>query len=140
MKQIFKPYWLWEDHKAGLYNKNSYSEQETETLAALAKTLLSNPEHFKVVALKVIKDWKVSSDVNLSNRSRNRQAWLGQASCCYALGIPEYVTKFGWRLMSPTEQAEANLVADEVIKKWEENHKCRKSISLKMFLKPAKKE
>jgi len=141
LKQIFKPYWLWEDHKAGLYDiRKKYSEIEEMDLSVLAKTLLSNPEHFKIVALKVVSEWKVSADVNLSNKSRNRQAWVGQASCCYALGVPEYITKYGWRMMTPDQQKEANQVADEVIKLWEKTHKCRKNTSLKMFMKPAKKE
>jgi hypothetical protein len=123
MKRIYHPYWKWEDHKAGLYNMlDPYTEQQTEKLSNDAKELLSNPELFRNVALTVIRDWPRSAEVNLSNPSRNRQAWIGQASCCYALKIPEYITKFGWRLMTLEQQAEANKVADEIINIWEVRH------------------
>ena len=123
MKRVYYPYWDWEDYKAGLYVLiDTYTEEQTEKLANDAKELLSNSELFKDVGLSVISDWIKSADVNLSNPSRNRQAWIGQASCCYALKIPEWITKLGWRLMSPEQQAEANRVADEVIRIWEIKH------------------
>ena len=120
MKRLYFPYWLWEDYKAGLYNLTTeYNEVETEELANMAKELLCNSEAFLMVALKVISEWKHAAKVNLSNPSRNRQAWIGQASCCYVLKIPEYITKFGWRSMTMEQQAEANRVADVAINKWE---------------------
>jgi hypothetical protein len=141
MKRIFHPYWKWEDHQAGLYNThNNHTEVEEMKYAVQAKTLLTNSEQFKNVALKVITEWKYAAEENLSNRFRNRQAWIGQASCCYVLGISEDLTKYGWRLMTPDQQNEANRVADEVITLWEEKHKCLKNTSLKMFLKPVKNE
>jgi hypothetical protein len=123
MKRIYHPYWDWEDYKAGLYViVNTYDEEQTEQLAKDAANLLSNSELFRNVALSVITQWCKSAEVNLSNPSRNRQAWIGQASCCYALKIPEFITKFGWRLMTIEQQNEANRVADEVIRVWEVRH------------------
>ena len=120
MKRIFWNYELWEDHKRGLYDiTRKYSEIEEMDKTAQAKSLLTNSEWFLETAMKVITEWKYSSDVNLSNKSRNRQAWIGQASCCYVFGTPEYITKYGWRLMTPTQQIEANRIADIIIKTWE---------------------
>jgi hypothetical protein len=121
MMRIYHPFWLWEDFKAGFYDvETRYNEQQVNELAIKAKELLSNSRMFELTALKVIKEWKHSAEVNLTNPSRNRQAWIGQASCCYYWHIPEYITKIGWRLMTFDEQEEANSVADLVIKKWEE--------------------
>jgi hypothetical protein len=123
MKRIYYPYWKWEDYKAGLYRlTETYTEQQQEQLANDAKELLSNSNLFKQIALTVIQDWPRSAAVNLSNPSRNRQAWIGQASCCYALKIPEWITKFGWRLLTIEQQEEANRVADSVIRLWEITH------------------
>lgn len=119
--RIYYPFWLWEDFKHGLYDiETTYNEKQVAELIQKAKDLLSNSKLFEYAALKVIKEWKHSAEVNLSNPSRNRQAWIGQASCCYYWHIPEYITKMGWRLLSESQQAEANGVADLVIKKWEE--------------------
>ena len=141
MKRIYHPYWLWEDHKNGLYDiTKTYTEIEEMDLSVKAKSLLSSPEWFMKIASKVIEEWKISAEVNLTNPSRNRQAWIGQASCCYAFRIPEHITKYGWRLMSPDQQKEANQVADQIIKKWEDNHKRQKNTLLKTFLKQPKPE
>ena len=47
----------------------------------------------------------------------NRIAWLGQASVCYATGIP---SKFcsGWNLMSIENQNKANEVALVALNNW----------------------
>ena len=120
MRRIYHHYKVWEDWKAGLYDiKRDYSEKETEELANKVKNLLSNSDKFYRVGINVIKEWHHSADMNLSNTSRNRQAWIGQASCCYVYGIPERITKMGWRLLSLDEQKQANLIADKIIDIWE---------------------
>jgi hypothetical protein len=121
MKQIYHPYWNWEDYKAGLYQnfEDNYDEQETYRLATKARDLLADSILFKDTALTVIAEWKIAAEVNLSNIARNRQAWIGQASCCYVFGIPEFITKYGWRMLTPEQQLAANKVADEVILQWE---------------------
>jgi hypothetical protein len=134
MKRIYHPYWKWEDYKNGLYDlENYYDEQQTESMTYAAKEILTNSTYFLETALKVISEWHNAAEVNLSNNSRNRQAWIGQASCCYRLKIPEYITKYAWRLMTPEQQQEANRVADLAIKEWEEKQICRKNTSLLMY-------
>jgi hypothetical protein len=66
--------------------------------------------------------WKYSAEVNLSNRNRNRQAWLGQASCCLIVGAPEDLTKQAWHTLTAAEKIAANAVADEVIAAWERRY------------------
>jgi len=120
MKRIYHPYNLWEDYKSGQYKTNyNYDEKKEAELAFKAKDLLSNQKEFYETAIQVITNWKYATEFNLSNNGLNRQAWLGQAACCYKFGIPEYLTKYGWRLMSLTEQTEANKTADKIIALWE---------------------
>ena len=123
MKRIYHPYWKWEDFKNGQYDlEREYSEKEEYDLAIKIKDFLSNDKEFLKIGLKVINEWTFASEQNLSNSSRNRQAWIGQASCCYKLKVPERIIKYGWRLISPEKQIKANLIADKIIKKWEENY------------------
>lgn len=122
MKRIYHPYWLWEDWQNGLFETDGYDEKETERLTELAKSLLENQEEFFRIAKEVITEWKYAAEMNLSNKGRNRQAWIGQASCCYKYKIPEYMTKYAWRMMSEENRIKANNTADNVIATWERNH------------------
>jgi hypothetical protein len=135
MIRIYHPYWKWEDYQNGLYAnvEDAFTEEDTEFLSNLAKELLTDPEAFFFVASKVISEWRFASEENLTNDSRNKQAWIGQASCCYVLGVPEFITKYGWRLMTPEQQDEANRVADTVIRIWERKHLCQKNTSILMY-------
>jgi hypothetical protein len=134
MKRIYHPYWKWEDYHAGLYDlEKFYDEKQTELMAKSAKDILTNSDFFLKTALKVIVEWKNSAEVNLSNSSRNRQAWIGQASCCYVLHLPEYITKYGWHLMTPDQQKEANRIADIAIDQWEENQICQRNTLISTF-------
>lgn len=121
MIRVFHPYWKWEDFKNGLYTlAGHWTEQQEEEMTEKAKAVLCDLRLFEMTALKVIKEWKIAAEVNLTNPSRNHQAWIGQASCCYLHKIPEYITKYAWRLMTPEQQTEANLVADKVIAEWQQ--------------------
>ena len=118
MNRIYHHYSLWEDCNNGIL-KNGFSEKETEKMTQQAKKLLSNPKKFYYTAFRVIQEWEFASEQQLSNKGRNRRAWLGQASCCYKYNIPEYITKYGWRMMSKEQQDSANLVAEKIIRLWE---------------------
>ena len=51
----------------------------------------------------------------------NRIAWLGQASVCYATGVPS-VFCAGFNLLTEDEKDRANEVALIYLNKWLENH------------------
>ena len=119
MKRIWKPYNEWEDYKNGMYNTTiKKSEKEIEDLSFKARDLLSDKMEFYNKAKEMLYKWTCAADVNLSIASRNRQSWVGQATCSYVHGIPEYITKYGWRLLSMTQQIEANEIADQIIELW----------------------
>ena len=118
MKRIFHKYSDWEDFKAGLFDLPSSSENPLAVKSS--KMMLSNHVWFRRSALKMVSDWNTAAEVNLSNRSLNRQAWLGQATCCYEFGSKEHQTKEAWRQLTVQEQIAANQSADEIIKEWED--------------------
>jgi len=119
MKRIYHNYKLWEDNKNGMYDTTiKRSEKETEELTQLAIKLLTDPDKFYHAAKDMIDDWKISSEQNLTIASRNHESWIGQATCSYVHKIPEYITKYAWRMMKLSEQCEANMVAQRVIDEW----------------------
>lgn len=121
MERIFHPYNLWEDYEFGMYKTTAFMDQHQ--LAVECKNLLECKEWLWESMTFVSHNWHYAAEQNLTNLSRNRQAWLGQAACCFSHGAPEYVTKIAWNLLTAEKQAEANSVADEVIADWEDKHR-----------------
>lgn len=120
MKRIYHRYEKWEDFQHGMYNKTvNYNELEQENRVKLCISLLSDQDRFFSVANQILLDWPISTDVNISNVNRNRQAWIGQASCCYEFGVPEFITRWAWRMMDLEDQKKANNTANKIIKIWE---------------------
>lgn len=113
MKRIYYPYYEWEDYINGMYDPPSVFN------TTKAKELLSNQSEFLITSMNVLREWPKSADVNLSNISCNRQAWIGQAACCYKYGIPEIVTRQAWAELDKETQREANRTADKIIRAYE---------------------
>lgn len=114
--RIFHTYEKWECAKAGFYaskKEGMTSEQCQEAYA----TFLRDLKLFEKTANKVIKEWKHSCEHYLTNKAMNRIAWIGQASVCYAEGIPSQFCS-GFNLLTPKEQEDANEVALKVLNKW----------------------
>lgn len=114
MRRIWHPFTAWEDWHAG-----QYALSGTTGHIGLAIRLLSAPLVLLPTMRTVVQVWPISAAVNMTNGSRNRQAWLGQASCCYLCGSPEVSTKTAWRRLTNPQRDEANGVADVVIAEWD---------------------
>ncbi len=95
------------------------SERDNKIAQVEAQSLLCNSELFEITSQKMVDAWPFAAEANLTNRSRNRQAWIGQATCCFAYGSAEHQTKEAWHQLTSQEQAAANLAADKVISHWE---------------------
>jgi hypothetical protein len=128
MKQIYHPYWLWEDYKAGMYN-TPYEIYEVNICNCVE--LLCNSILFYETMQKLVNDWKYASEVNLTNKSCNRRAWLGAAACCYKLNQEEVITRFAWNRISNKQQSKANDIANRIINDYElKNHYLHKHITI----------
>lgn len=114
--RIFHTYDKWECYKAGFYNstKEGMTKEECEKEYC---NFLKNDTLFKKTLNKVITQWKKSCEHYLTNNSMNRIAWLGQASLCYAKGIPS-VFRGGFHLLADKEQLKANNIALKYLNKW----------------------
>ena len=117
MERVYYHFRLWEDFKNGLYNLNEIDKPGL--LIKKCASLLKDNKKFYDTMIKVITEWRHSTEVNMTNTSRNRQAWLGQSSCCYLFHAPEYITKIAWRTLTQDEQQQANDNADKIINLWE---------------------
>jgi len=114
--RIFHTYDKWECYKAGFYNGFMDGMTKTECEEAY-KDFLSDLKRFEDALNHVITEWKHSCEHYLTNASMNRIAWLGQASMCYATGIPS-AFRSGFFLMTEKQQNEANELALVYLNKW----------------------
>ena len=115
MERIFHHYQKWEDFHAGMYDESR--DGRAERVAGAAR-ILGTPDICRKAMEKVVAEWKVATEYNLSNAEINRKAWLGQAACsCYA-GIHEDETREAWGILTPDQRVEANRIAAEIIKRW----------------------
>lgn len=118
--RIFHVHDKWECHKAGFYagQKTGVSKEQGEEMY---RAFLADLVRFEEALAAVITEWKHSCEHYLTNVAMNRIAWLGQASMCYATGIPA-AYRSGFGLLSPDEQAAANELALEYLNRWLEAH------------------
>ena len=133
MKQIFETYDKWEDYHCGMYNLNDVLDKDKKVINAIY--LLSSTEQFYNVCLEILDKWKVSCDVNLSNKNQNRRSWLGAAACTYLHNCPEYLTRIAWSLLNKDVQDKANNIAEKIIKEYErKNTKVHTGVGNQMLL------
>lgn len=133
MQQKFYHYEKWEDFKNGMYKTANIKEKENKILAAI--NLLSNPFEFYKVCKKILIEWPISCDVNLSNINQNRKAWIGAAGCCYNSKTPEILTREAWSKLSMAQQNQANKIAQQIIYEYERKNKpLHKNMGKQMLL------
>lgn len=92
---------------------------ERETLLPLAVTFTGDAELYGSYMLKVLEQWPLTCEQNLSDMHQNRKAWIGHAACCLAIGCPEDVTRAAWGLLTEQQQIDANAKAQTAIELWE---------------------
>ena len=110
--RIWTHYTEWEDYQAGLYSLTCEHEDD---LCWQSQQLLSSPNRFLEIMELLALQWPTAYKVNLSDTSQNRQAWLGQAACCFNHGAPDYITKRAWWLLDDSQRIKANDTAQKII-------------------------
>jgi hypothetical protein len=114
--RIFHIYDKWECYKAGFY-ASTFKDKKAEECEKMYADFLSDDKRFRDALQKVITEWKHSCEHYLTNRSMNRIAWLGQASMCYATGVPSRYSG-GFNRLSEEQRVHANKIALEYLNKW----------------------
>lgn len=131
-KQIYHPYFIWEDYINGMYNTTNI-ENEND-LIEKGISLFCDKDLFYDTSLEMVLNWKNSADVNLTNVYINRRAWIGRASCCFLYGIPEIITRIAWNNTPNKNKNISNSIANKIIKIYEEKNKSiHKNMGTKML-------
>lgn len=113
IKQVFIPYYEWEDWINGMWAKGN----EDHLQAAIEFT----GDHVKYGAAmgEVIQAWPRTMLNSLTNKSINRHAFLGHCAVCFKLGIAESITRQAWGLLTDQQRFDADAQAEKYIKHWE---------------------
>jgi len=119
--RIFHTYDKWECYKNGFFGTTAPEGMTTSQCEEAYAAFLSDDNKFKTALDGVITEWKHSCEHNLTNKSMNRIAWLGQAAMTFATGIS---SKFcgGFYKLSEEQQGIANHTAFEYLNKWLSNN------------------
>lgn len=113
MKRIYHPFTKWEDYIHGMWRVAP--KDERDQLLPKAIEFTGNAILYGSFMLKVLEQWPVTCEQNLSDRGQNRKAWIGHAACCLAMGCPEDVTRDAWGRLSQQQQDDANAQAQTAI-------------------------
>lgn len=114
--RIFHTFDKWECHKAGFYATSFEGKTKTEC-NEMYREFFSDLKRFEEALEAVITQWKFSCEHYLTNVAMNRIAWLGQASMCYATGVPSEF-RGGFSLLTKKQQEAANEIALKYLNKW----------------------
>jgi len=122
MNRIYHTWDKWECYPAGFYeNKPKDKTLSPDDCKQMYAEFLRDIPMFEAAMQSILLNWKNSCEHYLSNERMNRLAWLGQASMCYAKGIPAQFSG-GFYLMTEEEQNRANLSALKFLNKWLVKH------------------
>lgn len=115
-ERIFHPWDKWEHVAFGFFDSKHKSMSE-EQCKYRYKLFLQDIDEFSKTLEAVISEWKYACEHNLTNKSMNRIAWLGQAAVAYKYNIPSIMCS-GFSLLTENEQNAANETALKFLNKW----------------------
>jgi hypothetical protein len=121
MKKMWHPYWNWEDWKAGMWAKVALSKERE--LLPLAVEFTGNADLYGSYMVRVTNEWQVSCEHNLTDKSLNKKAWIGHAACALAHGLPEYIVRKAWGMLTEKQRIDANLKAENAILIWTKSYR-----------------
>ncbi len=116
LRRIFHHYLKWEEVKAGMWR--DITAEERRAILTRAIEFTGNAILYGSFMLRVIVEWPISAEQNLSDVMQNRKAWVGHAAACLAIQSPEYVTREAWGYLSQKQQDDANDQAENAIQVW----------------------
>jgi hypothetical protein len=114
--RVFHTWDEWECYPAGFY-ETSVKDKSHEECEQVFIDILSSEDAFSVALDGVITNWKNSCEHYLTNKSMNRIAWLGQASVCYASGVPSRYSS-AWFKITEENRDKADDIALNYLNKW----------------------
>lgn len=115
-ERIFHTHDKWELVEYGFFN-NSHPTLSNEQCKYKYKEFLIDLPLFRETIRKLFEECPCSCEHNLTNKSLNRIAWIGQAAVSFKYQIPAVFCS-GFQLLTEEQQGDANNVAFEELNEW----------------------
>lgn len=138
LKQVFIPYYKWEDFLNGMWRNVSREEEEEFLKQCVAFT--SDHLVYGMAMKKVIDKWPNTMLNSMTNININRRAFLGHCACSYEFNCPEYITRLAWGKLTDNQRFFADRVAQQTIDNWiqkyneKKNRRLHKRMGTQMLL------
>lgn len=116
IKQIWVPYWEWEDYINGMWKKGDESRLRE------AVEFTGSWQVYGAAMLDVLFAWPKTMLNSLTNPSINKRAFLGHCAVFYKLGIQESITRIAWKELTDTQRYYADLIAQQTIDEWKNEY------------------
>ena len=116
--RVWHSFWTWED--VGMWREVSASEYER--MLPLAVTFTGNAVEYGAAMMKVLEQFPIACEHNLTEPSMNRQAWIGHAAAYLEHELPEWITREAWGALTQQQRDEANAMADRAINEWQSRY------------------
>lgn len=126
IKRIYHPYTSWEDYNNGMWREIKDKEERADLLKKAIEFIGDHKLYGKYM-IKVIENWTITCEHNLTDSSLNKQAWIGHCACSLAINCPEDITREAWNYLTKEQQDLANREADKAIRLWIQNFVRRKN-------------
>lgn len=130
MKQKYHHYTKWEDYQNGMWRKVK-REDEVKMLQTAIEFTGDHTRYGKSMQ-RVIKEWPIACEHNLTDFNINQKAFIGHCAVCLELGIPEYIVRSAWGKLTDEQRLLANKQAELAINKWH-NEYFKKPMQLRLF-------
>lgn len=117
MTRIYHTWDKWECYRAGFFEDKPPKGMTRPDAVDAYATFLRDGARFADAAARVIAEWPMSCEHNLTNENMNRLAWIGQASMCLATGIPA-AFRGGFNRLTEQAQYDADQVALRALNTW----------------------
>lgn len=120
IKQVWIPYWDWEDWINGMWRKLKPEEEK----GFLIKAIEFTGDHFSygTAMIEVIKAWPKTMANSLTNSSINKRAFVGHCACSFRFNCPEYITRQAWKELANRQRELADMQATNAIEQWKKDY------------------
>lgn len=113
--EVWHPFTAWEETRHNMWGCVSHRS----TWLTIAAAFTGNPELYGEWMQKVVTEWPVSCEHNLT-KPGDKRSWIGHAAVAMAIGCPEDIVREAWGLLTDKQREQANAKAQQAINNWGE--------------------
>jgi hypothetical protein len=92
--------------------------RERPALLKSAIEFTGDAKKYGLFMMRIVSEWPISCEHNLTEKSANRLAWIGHAAAALAINCPEDITREAWAYLDQQQQDDANAQAQNALNTW----------------------